>query len=91
MMVDNFYVNRSQGLFGPFETHPPLVVDADAVLAFAVSGKRFKTIAGQRGNILQRKRDLKTVELEACGAFDSEERLDLSAGSEIPGPLVSIS
>jgi hypothetical protein len=75
-IVDNFYVNGPQGLFRPFETYAPLVVDTDAVLAIPLSDKRLKTVAGQRSKVLQRNRNLETVKLEARGPFDSKEGLD---------------
>jgi hypothetical protein len=60
---------------GPLEANPPLIVDADAVLAFAISGQRLKTVAGQSGQVLKRNGGLQTVQLEARGALDSGEPL----------------
>ena len=34
---------------GPFKANPPLVVDADAVLALAVTFERFESVTRQRG------------------------------------------
>ena len=74
----------------PLKTNPPLIVNADAVLAFAVSSQRLEMIARQGGQVLQRNGGLQTIQLEARGAFDAEERFDSLALSEVPGPLVPI-
>lgn len=50
MIVSDFYVVGSIGL--PDKADPPLIVDADAVLAFPVSRERFKAIARGHPQIL---------------------------------------
>jgi len=42
MLVDNLYVFGSRRTFGPLETNPPLIINADALLRLAFSRKRFK-------------------------------------------------
>ena len=37
----------------PSETHAPLIIDADAVLAFAIAPKLFETIARNRLKVLE--------------------------------------
>ena len=39
-----------------------LVVDANAVLSFAVSGERFQAVAGNQGQVLQRNRPIQLEE-----------------------------
>jgi hypothetical protein len=51
MVINNFHVGWAGCLFGPFKTDPPLVIDADAVLAFSVSFQGFKAVAGQYGKV----------------------------------------
>ncbi|HUO05458.1 MAG TPA: hypothetical protein VMU16_09705 [Candidatus Binataceae bacterium] len=51
MIISNLDVYRTRRSFGPFEANPPLIVDAYAVLAFAVSAQRLKPVAGQGGKI----------------------------------------
>ena len=47
----------------PLKTNPPLIVDADAVLAFAISLQPLKTVAGQGSQILQELADSKRSSL----------------------------
>src|SRR5208282_3870403 len=63
MVIDNLHIRGTRGAFPPLETNPPLVVDANAVLTFAVSLEHFKTIPRQSGEISQRNRRLETVQL----------------------------
>jgi hypothetical protein len=51
MIVDNLDVYRSGGPRRPFETYPPLLVDADRMLSCSVSLQGFKTIAWKPGEI----------------------------------------
>ena len=90
MIVNNLHVHRPQGPIRPLKTNPPLVIDADAVLALTVSEQNFKPVAGQNGKVSEHRGGLKTIQLEASGAFDSGEGLDPFSGSEVPGPLVAI-
>jgi hypothetical protein len=45
MIIDNLNVGRARRLGGPLKAQAPLIVYADAVLAFAVAKQRLKTIA----------------------------------------------
>jgi hypothetical protein len=74
----------------PFETNPPLIVNADAVLALAVAHQCFKAIARQGGEITERCSRLHTIKLETCRPFEAGQRLYTSPGSELSGPLVPI-
>jgi hypothetical protein len=67
-----------------------LIIDADAVLAPAVSGQSFKSVAWQSGKISERRGGLKTVKLQASRAFDPGKGLDPISGGEVPAPLVAI-
>jgi hypothetical protein len=53
VVADNFNVGWSRAVIRPFKTNPPLIVDADAVLSFPITGQGLKTIAGQSAEILQ--------------------------------------
>jgi hypothetical protein len=48
MVVDDFDVVRACRVWRPFKTYPPFVIDADAVLAFAVALQILETVSGQR-------------------------------------------
>jgi len=47
----------------------------NSVLAFPISFENFKTVAGQRCQILQGNGSFKAIELQTCGPFDSRECL----------------
>jgi hypothetical protein len=61
----------------PNETDPPLIIDADRVLAFALAGERFKLISRRHREIPQL---LCSVELQQLAEGNS---------SDIPVPLKS--
>src|SRR5262245_34736536 len=90
VIVNNFDGRRAGRTVGPLEADPPLVIDADAVLPLAVSGQRFKTVTGQRGEVLQRNGGFQTVQFEARGSFDAGEGFDSFAVGEVSGPLVPV-
>ena len=90
MVVCNFYVYRAGRAFWPFEAYPPLVIDADAVLASAVACQRFKMVAGQSGKVFQREGRMKTIEFEARRALNAGEGLDSFAGGEVSAALVPL-
>jgi hypothetical protein len=45
MIVHNFHLKRPWGVLRPFKANPPLVIDADAVLALAITLKGFKPVS----------------------------------------------
>src|SRR6266481_4782022 len=74
----------------PLEANPPLIVNADTVLALAVAYQRFKTVPRQCRKVSRRRSRLHTVKLQARGSFKSRECLDPFPGGEFSGPLVPI-
>ncbi len=62
MIVCNFHIDRSRRAVRPFKANPPLVINANAVLAFSVALKRFKTVT-RYIRITERCYCLKPVEL----------------------------
>ena len=81
--VDSFPGGRSGW---PFEAYPPLVIDTDAVLAFAVAFQRFKAVAGQRRKILE----CRGRKLQAGGPLNAGKGFDPFAGSKGEGTPVPI-
>jgi hypothetical protein len=73
----------------PVETDPPLIIDADTVLALPVAGKRLKPVPGRDPEIRQRHRRIQQVEFPLClslntrrefpGSFPSEQFLGIPA------------
>lgn len=74
----------------PLEANPPLVINADAVLAGAVSSQRLKSVPGQRSQISKGCSRLQTVKLQTSGPCESGKRLDRLSSGEVPGSLVAI-
>jgi hypothetical protein len=52
MIIGNLDVRRS--LFGPSKTNAPLIIDPNAMLAFAFSLQRLQMIGGRRSQIAKR-------------------------------------
>ena len=57
----------------PDKADSPLVIDADAVLALAITRELFKAIAGRNAQILQRLRVVQHGELASGDSFDALE------------------
>jgi len=45
MVVYNFHIERPWGVFRPFKANSPLFVDANAVLAFAITLQPFESVS----------------------------------------------
>ena len=90
MIINDLHVRWAEGVFGPFQASPPLIIDANAVLALPVPSQRFKTIAGQYGKVFKHDGRLRSVQLQTGGTFDSKERLYPFTGCEVPGSLVPV-
>src|SRR6266852_5171311 len=90
MIVNNLYVRWPERAARPLEPNPPLIVNADAVLAFAVADQNFEAIGLQSRQVSKGGGCLQTVELQACGTLKPRKSLDAFAGGEISGPAVPI-
>ena len=90
VIVNDLYVGRPECSFDPFKTDPPLIVNADALLALAISDQRFEAVAWQCGEIAQRCDRLHSIELETRRPFKARKRLYVFSGSEVSGPVVPI-
>jgi hypothetical protein len=71
VIVHDLDVFGSGGSLAPFETHSPLVVGADAVLALPIALQRFEAIPGQGRQIFERRRRIESVDLQTCRALDT--------------------
>jgi hypothetical protein len=79
-----------RGVFGPYKANPPLITEANAVLALAVPSERFKAVAGQYGKVFKHDSRILSVQLHTGSTFDSRERLYPFTGSEVPGSLIPV-
>ena len=91
MVIHNLHIAWSGRLVRPFEADPPPIVDANAVLALAITHQYLEPVTRQRSDVLQRARRFKAVELQARGPLDSEERLDPLSRGEVSRALVPVS
>jgi hypothetical protein len=82
VVIDNFNIRRTGGTFWPFEANTPLVVDADAVLAFPAALQGLEPVSGQNGKVAERQGRFEPVQLQAGGAFDAREGFDTFSGRE---------
>ena len=46
MIIDNFYIDRPGRSVWPLKANPPLIINANAILAFPVAFEGFETITG---------------------------------------------
>src|SRR5713226_2136684 len=90
MIVNDLHGRRSERPAWPLEANPPLIVNANAVLALAITAQSFEAIAGQSGQVSKRGGGLETIELQARGTLEARKSLDAFAGGEVSGPTVPI-
>src|SRR3990172_2811406 len=90
VILHDFDTDRPGRTVWPLKTDPPLVVDANAVLALPVAAERFEAVARQAGKVHECRGRLQTVELELRGPLNRGTRLDSLAGGEGPGSFVPI-
>jgi hypothetical protein len=88
MIIYDFNVDRPSSSLRPLETNPPLVIDTDTVLAFAVTLERLKMIAGQV-QIEQRRGRFELVEFHFRLALNTREGLDRVPFGKPPRSLAS--
>jgi hypothetical protein len=65
MIVDNLHTNCVR--LDPTEANPPLLVDANAVLAPSISGQGLETIPRNRPKVRERRSRVDLVQLSAAG------------------------
>ena len=75
MVIDDFDIKCMS--IRPAKTDPPLVVDADAVLALAVAFQRFQPVSGRRTQVLELARLAQIKEFAARRPLDRAEARDL--------------
>jgi len=90
MIVNDLDARWSERPARPLEANPPLIVNADAVLALAVTYQRFKTVSRQRGEIAHRGSRLHTIKFQARGPLKARECLDSLTSGEFSGSLIPI-
>jgi hypothetical protein len=64
VVINNFDIDGAGGTYGPFKANPPLVIDADAVLAPSVALEGFQPIAGQGRKVFQARRYFQPVQTD---------------------------
>ena len=89
MVINNLHVRWAGRLFGPLKANPPLVIDADAVLALPVALEGFQPIAGQSGKVFQARRHIQPVKPDfglssETGKFPNVLSIGKSFGFSVP-------
>ena len=82
VVIDNFNIRRTGGTFWPFEANTPLVVDADAVLAFPAALQGLEPVSRQNCKVAEREGRFEPVQLQTGGALDAREGFDTFSGRE---------
>src|SRR6266576_3167179 len=90
VVINDLHIRGTGLSFRPRKTNPPLIVYANAVLAFAIPFEGCKAVAGQGCKVRQRSGRLEPVQLQAGGAFNSGKCFDPFAVREVSGPLVAV-
>ena len=83
VVVDDLDIGRSNG--GPDKADAPLVIDADAVLPFAISFKCFQTIAGWLLQVVERSCPMQIKQLATGRAFNRTESRDQNIVEQLFG------
>jgi len=74
VIIDNLYICGTCS--SPLKADPPLIVDANTVLAGPFSLQGFKAIAGRHFQVTQPGGDIELPQLPPCHSFDVHEPLD---------------
>src|SRR5438105_1789793 len=90
VVVNDLYVGRPRRAIMPFKADPPLIVDADTVLALAVPAQCLEPVPGQSGEIAERGSRLHAIKLEARGPLKTGKRLYSFPISKVSSPLVAV-
>jgi hypothetical protein len=90
VIVRDLDVDRAGGTTGPLKANPPLIVDTDAVLPFAVAAQSLKPVSWQCGEILQAGGSLQAIEPLLRLPCEAGKRLDALALGEAPCPRIPV-
>jgi len=88
MIIDYFNIDWSGASFGPLKAYPPLVVDANAILALAIPFESFKTVPGQ-AQVKKGGRSFQLVKLQLRLALKAGKSLDSISSREFLRSLIS--
>jgi len=89
MIIDDLNFSRAGRLFGPREANPPLVINADAVLALPVTFERFKPVTRQSCKVFQTRGCIQSVKTKLglsgkTGKFPDPLAICEASGLAIP-------
>lgn len=85
MIIDNFHIFGAG--IGPPKTDPPLIIDADAVLARTLAAQRLKAIARRHSQIIESGRDFQWSQFAPRHSCDIDETSDANT----PGQRLGVS
>src|SRR2546421_11811473 len=90
MVVRNLDIDRARRTCRPLEANPPLVIDADAVLASAIALESFQSVSADCGKIPEACRRIETVKPHLGLARETGKLLDPFASGETGGLSVPV-
>jgi hypothetical protein len=90
VVINDLNIYRAGRSLRPFKAYPPLVIDADAVLAFAIAFQPFKAVAGQRRKIPDPRGRFQPVKLQPGGPLNAGKGFNPLPGGKIEGAPVPI-
>jgi hypothetical protein len=90
MIINDLDVNWAGRAFRPFETNPPLVINADAVLALSAALEGLQSVAGQGGKVFQAPRSVQPVEPDFSLSPEAREFPNVPTTSKAFGFSVAV-
>jgi len=73
----------------PEKTYPPLIVDPDAVLPFAITPQCFKPVARRDPEVLQTPGLVKVQKLTSCNPLKRTEPRHIQVIEQFPGSCIA--
>src|SRR5437667_11741095 len=79
MVISNLDIGRTRRTGGPLKANSPLIIDANAVLAFAVAMERLQSVAVEHSKVFQTDRGIQTIKPDFCLPCETGKLLDVFA------------
>jgi hypothetical protein len=90
MVIDDLNIRGTGSPSQPVKADPPLVIDANTVLALSIPLQGFESVARQGSKIPELDSRLQAIKLKPGGPLNSREGFDSFTGCEVSGALVPV-
>src|SRR5688572_28194691 len=90
VVVDDLNIGGPRRGLGPLKTYPPLLIDADRVLADPVAFQRFKAVARQGTELAKTRRGIQNLKPLPSLAIESLKRPDELTPSKTGSAFVTV-